>query len=98
MSFVWKYFAKNGNDAKCKKCTKIYKLVGSTTSPLIYHLRTSHNIEVEHHEEEQPTPSTSAGPISKYVRTKSLYSLEEIICRSVAEDNMSVRAFKKSKI
>jgi BED zinc finger len=39
-SFVWKFFSKDGNKAKCVQCFKSLKTTGATTSNLIYHLKT----------------------------------------------------------
>lgn len=100
MSLVWKYFTKDDNNkqlAKCKQCPKAFKCSGSSTSSLFYHLRKVHNLKFE--EDESPTTSkVTSGPMEKYVKTSSLCTLEEIIARSVAEDGMSVRSFKKSKV
>lgn len=48
-SSVWFYYlrATDGNSAKCKKCNKILKTAGSSTSSLWSHLRTKHSIDLK---------------------------------------------------
>ena len=53
-----------------------------------YPLRTSHNIEIENHEEELPTTSiASIGPMLRFIKNQTLHSLEDaevlqkIICQ-----------------
>ena len=45
-SYVWRYFEKKGDKAKCSKCpNKFIKLNGGSTSSLIYHLKKIHGID-----------------------------------------------------
>lgn len=98
MSSAWKYFDKNNdkNEIKCKNCPKVYKCHGSTTSSLLYHLRKIHNINVESCKD--GSEKSEMGPIDKYVKKSCMDTIGETICRSLAEDGMSVNTIRKSKI
>lgn len=101
MSAVWKHFTKDNEKKQvtCKKCPKVYKNIGSTTSSLLYHLRKVHHITIEVTDDE-PTSSKSSetGPIAKYMKKGNLTSVEEVVCRCLAEDGMSANSFRKSKV
>ncbi|XP_046812401.1 uncharacterized protein LOC124421359 isoform X2 [Lucilia cuprina] len=100
MSSAWKYFDKDTKTSQVvyKKCPKIYKCHGSTTSTLLYHLRTAHNIVLESKKESTACSNNETGLLEKYMKKSSSNSVEEIICRCLAEDGMSTNTFRNSKL
>lgn len=104
MSSVWKYFDRMGKDqARCRKCPKMLSCKGSSTSSLLNHIRNIHNIDIPsklHCDDEGAIPSSSKihvnNPLTKYVSKNE--SIGEIFARCVAEDGISVRALRKSRV
>lgn len=106
MSTVWKYFKKDEKEthkARCLKCPKMLSCRGPSTSSLLAHLRNVHKIEIvtrgaiDEFQENQPsTSNTSVLPFKPVMKVSS--DIGEIYSRCVAEDGMSVRAVKHSKI
>ncbi len=49
-SFVWNYFDKISKESgRCKKCSKLIKTTGSSTTNLLKHLKNTHQITKETH-------------------------------------------------
>ena len=56
-AFAWAYFDRNptAENATCKRCFAVLKCVGGSTSGLIRHLKTMHNISQPPKESQDPT-------------------------------------------
>lgn len=104
MSCVWSYFDRDGKEkARCRKCPKLLSCKGSSTSALLNHIRNVHNINVssnsnnnEGEEADRSATKNESFPLLRYVSQKE--SIGEIFARCVAEDGLSVRALKRSKV
>ncbi|XP_046801271.1 uncharacterized protein LOC124418588 [Lucilia cuprina] len=102
-SEVWQYFERFGKDkAKCTKCPKILSCVGSSTSSLHNHARCVHKIITTPKVKQGTADETASGSATaknsllKYATKNE--TLGEIFARCVAEDGMSVRAVKRSRV
>ena len=107
-SEVWNYFnrnEKNKDYAFCKQCSKQIGCKGSSTTPLLNHLKlhkvqlnTSTTLKLSN---EQNNPSSSKkikytladNSITKFFKNKTL---DEILARCVAEDGFSMNSIVKS--
>lgn len=63
MSLFGQLFPKDGNNTKCNKCSKDYKIVCASTSTLICHLRQVHNTIID----EAPSAKVTTGSMTKYI-------------------------------
>lgn len=113
-SEVWKHFKKNSNDstAQCNRCSKSLSCKGSTTSSLIRHLNTVHNIALKRRQANdnviiENTPSTSAGLTHSQTTVKKpgpntldkylkVQTRSEIIAKLIAKDGINSYVISKS--
>lgn len=102
-SEVWTYFKlkeADKNFASCLKCSKLFACKGASTSGLLRHLNSQHNINLNKRpniEEETAVikPKKSSLPsMDKYVKKSPMC---EIVARLAAYDGFSIRAICHSK-
>lgn len=103
MSTVWEYAVKRKNpqtkeqEAQCKRCNKIIRCSGNSTTTLKNHLKKLHGIVID--KSTQSTTSTEEAANEK--RTKIITdffnrkSLKEIIT-DLATDGISIRAITRN--
>ncbi len=94
-SAVWDYFEDLGSSAaRCKRCNKVLKRPGSTTTTLRSHLRI-HNISVDSNNNNAATPGTSQQQsMDLFVRKETV---QEVFSKLVAVDGFSMHALVNSE-
>ena len=98
-SEVWSHFKRIENSkAICKKCPKILSCKGSSTSSLINHLRGVHKINLTKRSRNPDCEeATTSGKNIQTFNTKK-ETIGEIFARCAAEDGMSIRSIKNSRV
>ena len=98
---VWNYFDRSGDEALCKKCTHKVTCKGSTTTPMLNHLKLKHMLDLSGKRSNNGSSNQSTN--SKKFCTNSSFSnlfkrqqLNEIVARLVSEDGFTVNGITKS--
>ena len=98
-SQVWQHFLFNRSreEGKCKTCSTVLKMSGSSTKTLMNHLKLKHKILVKScNEAETPSKSKTARIDSFFKKEKE--SLSEVIAQLVAKDGFSFSQIAKSEL
>lgn len=96
---VWEFFKRNGDEAFCTKCPHKVTCKGSTTTPMLNHLKLKHKLDLT------STRSKDCSSSSKKMYPNNnpnilnfmkRQQLNEIVARLVSEDGFTVNAITKS--
>lgn len=104
---IWSHFDRNGDAAVCKKCGSKVTCKGSTTTPMINHLKLKHLIDLTGKRlndcssssscsSSQPTSSKKLCGNSSIQNFMKRQQLNEIVARLVAEDGFTVNGITRS--
>lgn len=100
MAEIWIHFIKKGEGkAQCKNCPKILNCGGSSTSGLIRHAASFHNINIskrtlEVQNSSKPGIENKHPSIFKFTKRQSL---AEIVSRLPATDGFTIRRITRSE-
>ena len=100
---AWKFFKKSNSKGTttCTKCKKVLSYKGSTTSALLRHLQTKHNINLKQgHDDKETTGENSSvvevepqGPMERYLKKETMAT---IVAKLVAMDGFSIHSISHS--
>lgn len=99
---VWEYFLREqtGELAKCKKCQKLLKTTGGSTSSLHKHMSSIHSVVIKSVKRPPPDSTTplakrNTSSITNYLTVHD-NSLEAVLARMTAGDGLPFRIFATS--
>ncbi len=101
-SFVWEHFSMEGPEkAVCMHCGSSLRCGGASTSSLIRHLSSQHKIVQVKKEEDsggvKEPPKKKPKQLSITAAFQQKESLQEVVARLAAEDNISINVIATSK-
>ena len=98
-SQVWQHFLFNQSrvEGKCKNCSALLKLSGSSAKTLMSHLKLKHKILVKSCNEAETPSKPKTSRIDSFFK-KEKESISEVIAPLVAKDGFSFSQIAKSEL
>jgi hypothetical protein len=94
---VWNHYKRDGDTATCNKCMKKITCKGSTTTPMINHLKLIHSIILKEYDSgESSNKKAKFETVPSVLNYLKRQELDEIVSRLVAEDGITVNTITKS--